>query len=192
MKTKMKLMVAGMILAASMATAAVNTEALVADLQAQGYTWIEVKRGLTQIKIEAIKGATKVETIFDAATGTVLKREVEAATAAEQGRTGVEVRNRDRDFIDVVRGEDDDSADDNDDSSDDDNDSSDDSDDDNGSADDDSDDSNDNDDSDDRGNDDDEDNSGHGGGDDDDEDDEDEDDDSDEDDDNDDDDSNDD
>lgn len=170
MKTKMNLMIAGMILAASMASAAVNTQTLVADLRAQGYTWIEVKRGLTQIKIEAIKGATKVETIVDAATGTVLKREVEAASAAEQGRTGVEVSNRNRDFIDVVRGEDDDSADDSDDS------------------DDDSDDSDDNDGSDDHGNDEDEDDGGHIGDDDEDED-EDEDDDSDEDDDNDDDDS---
>jgi hypothetical protein len=173
MKTKMKLMVAGMILAAGMATAAVNTDLLISDLQAQGYTWIEVKRGPTQIKIEAIKGSVKVETIIDAETGAVLKREVETASAAEQGRTGVELRDRDRDFIDVGQGGDDDSNDDSNDDSDDDNsDDSDDSDDDNSD-----DDSNDDDDDngghggdDDEDDNDDDDNSGHGGGDDDDDD----------------------
>ncbi len=170
MKTKMKLMVAGMILAAGMATAAVNTDLLISDLQAQGYTWIEVKRGPTQIKIEAIKGSVKVETIIDAETGAVLKREVETASAAEQGRTGVELRDRDRDFIDAGQGGDDDS---NDDSDDDNSDDGDDSDDDNSNDDDSNDDDDDNGghggDDDDNDNDDD-DNSGHGGGDDDDDD----------------------
>jgi hypothetical protein len=97
------------------AMAVVTTEALVADLQAQGYSWIEVKQGPTQIKVEAVKGTVKVETVYDIATGAVIESETERASVAEQGRTGVEVRTRDRDFED---GRDDDSGRDDDDSDD--------------------------------------------------------------------------
>jgi hypothetical protein len=89
--------------------AVVTTDALVSDLQAQGYSWIEVKQGPTQIKVEAVKGSVKVETIYDIATGAVIESETERASVAEQGRTGVEVQTRDRDFED---GRDDDSGDD--------------------------------------------------------------------------------
>jgi hypothetical protein len=91
------------------AMAVVTTDALVSDLQAQGYSWIEVKQGPTQIKVEAVKGSVKVETIYDIATGAVIESETERASVAEQGRTGVEVQTRDRDFED---GRDDDSGDD--------------------------------------------------------------------------------
>ena len=84
------------------AMAVVTTDALVSDLQAQGYSWIEVKQGPTQIK---------VETVYDIATGAVIESETERASVAEQGRTGVEVQTRDRDFED---GRDDDSGDDDD------------------------------------------------------------------------------
>lgn len=127
MKTKLKLMVAGLVLSAGMAMAAVNTDQVIADLQAEGYTWIEVKRGPTQIKIEAVKGTTKVETVIDAATGAVLKTETETASLRDQERTGVQVRDRNEDFVDVSGPGDDDSNDDNDDSSDDGNDDNDDS-----------------------------------------------------------------
>jgi hypothetical protein len=99
------------------AMAVVTTDALVADLQAQGYSWIEVKQGPTQIKVEAVKGSVKVETVYDIATGAVIESETERASTAEQGRTGVEVQTRDRDFED---GRDDDSGRDDDDDDDDD------------------------------------------------------------------------
>ena len=147
MKTKLKLMIAGMVLSAGMAMAAVTTEQVISDLQAEGYTWIEVKRGPTQIKVEAVKGTTKIETIIDTATGAVLKTESETASAAEQSRVGVQVRDRNRDFLEVGSGDD---ASSDDDSSDD-------------GSDDDSSDDDSNDDGDDNGNDDgDDDNSGHG------------------------------
>ncbi|MCU0816956.1 MAG: PepSY domain-containing protein, partial [Cypionkella sp.] len=104
MITKLKLGAASLMLSGGMAYAAVTAESIVADLQAQGYTWIEVKRGPTQIKVEAVKGNTKVETVIDSATGTVLEREVERADADDVGRTGVEVRNRSRDFVRVSGG----------------------------------------------------------------------------------------
>ncbi len=42
-----------------------------------GAAQIEIKRGLTTTKVEAIVGAEKIEVIFDNATDAVLKREVE-------------------------------------------------------------------------------------------------------------------
>ena len=101
MNTKLKLMIAAFALSGSMAMAAVSTEQVISDYQAQGYSWIEVKRGPTQIKVEAVKGSTKVETVIDIATGAVLKTETEAASARDMGRTGVQLRDRDRDFVEV-------------------------------------------------------------------------------------------
>ena len=82
------------------ALAAVDTEALVADLQRQGYGWIEVKRGPTQIEVEAVRGTTKIETVYDIATGAVLDRDTDRASTREQARTGVEFRETTRDFED--------------------------------------------------------------------------------------------
>src|SRR5690606_33832333 len=78
----------------------VDTEALVADLQRQGYSWIEVKRGPTQIEVEAVRGEVKIETVYDAATGTVLDHDTDRASRREQGRTGVDIRDTARDFED--------------------------------------------------------------------------------------------
>ena len=112
----MKLMVAALVLSGSMAMAAVTTEQLVADLQAEGYTWIEVKRGPTQIKIEAVRGTSKTETIIDAETGAILRSETEDANAAEQARIGVKVRERvrNRDFLRIGRDDGDDDGEDDD------------------------------------------------------------------------------
>jgi hypothetical protein len=107
--TKLKLGVAALMLSGGMAMAALNTEAVVAGLQADGYTWIEVKRGPTQVKIEAVRGTEKIETIYDRATGVVIEREVEVADGDDLGRTGVQIRDRSRDFTDGRgRGDDDD------------------------------------------------------------------------------------
>jgi hypothetical protein len=100
------------------AASMVDVDALVADLEAQGFEYIEVKQGPTQIKVEAIRGDQKVETVYDAASGEVLKQEVEHA-GDDAGRSGVSVRSRDDDFADDggdgSRGHDDDDDDDGDD-----------------------------------------------------------------------------
>ena len=67
MTTRFKLMTAALILSGGMAFAAVTTDQVVADLQAEGYSWIEVKQGPNQIKVEAVKGTTKVETVISIA-----------------------------------------------------------------------------------------------------------------------------
>lgn len=94
------LLTVAMIFAGSVASALTPDE-VVADFQEQGYTRIEVTVGPTQIKVEAIKGDEKVETIYDAETGSVLKSETEAIDAGEDTTPGVELRERRRDFVRV-------------------------------------------------------------------------------------------
>ncbi len=64
-----------------------------------GYTFVEVKRGPTQLKAEGVKGTEKLEVIYDLATGRILKRERERADADEIGRVGFQFDVRDRDFL---------------------------------------------------------------------------------------------
>jgi hypothetical protein len=105
------LMTAALIVAGTMASAAVTAQSLVSDLSAQGYSRIEVKTGLTQIKVEAIKGTTKVETIYDIASGRILKSETGSVGLFDDTAPGVELSDRNRDFL--RGGSSDDSNDDN-------------------------------------------------------------------------------
>lgn len=132
-------------LTAMTAQAEVNVDRLVASYQAEGYTSIEVTKGRTQTKVEAIKGDVKIEVIYDTATGQILKNETDSA-AGEFMRPGVKLRERDRDFVRVTGSDDDSEGSGDDDGEDDDRDddeNDDDSNDDNGSDDDEGDDSND-------------------------------------------------
>ena len=89
-----------------------DTDQLVSDLQAQGFTRIEVKNGLTQTKVEAIRGTEKVETVFDRATGAVIEQEIERVDSDDDTAPGVSIRDRNRDFADAGRSDDDDDDDD--------------------------------------------------------------------------------
>ena len=61
MKYRLLMMTAAAAFSATMAFGQITTDSIVIDFQEQGYTHIEIKVGLTQIKVEAIRGATKVE-----------------------------------------------------------------------------------------------------------------------------------
>ena len=98
--------------------AAVNadgfTDAVLAKFQDRDFDYIEIKEGLTQVKVEAIRGNQKLEVIYDRATGTILKQEQERADADEIGRSGIEFDRRNRDFLDgddIARNNDDDDDD---------------------------------------------------------------------------------
>ena len=99
------------------------TDDVIAKFQEMGFDYIEVKEGITQLKVQAIQGADKYEVIYDRATGTILKQETERADADEIGRSGVEIDRRARDFLDDddddERRDEDDSRDDDDDDRDD-------------------------------------------------------------------------
>ncbi len=111
------MLAASLALSAQTAAAAVTAEQVISDLKAEGYGWIEVKRGPTQMKVEAVRGTEKLEFVIDRATGTVLDRETEIADAEDTARSGVSVRDRSRDFADDDRDDDDGISDDRDDDS---------------------------------------------------------------------------
>ena len=98
MKTTLAAMAFGLILAGQMAFA-LTTDQVVADLQAAGYTRVEVRVGPTQMKIEAIRGTQKLEVIYDKATGAVLKTETQTVRPGEKTHAGVSIRDRGRDFV---------------------------------------------------------------------------------------------
>lgn len=65
------------------------------------YDYIEIKYGLTQVKVEAIDNETnqKVEAVYDKATGRLIKAETEAA-GDDAGRSGIVTKSLTRDFED--------------------------------------------------------------------------------------------
>lgn len=98
MKSKF-ILTAALMVSGSMAFAGMTAEQIAADLQAQGYTRIAIKQGPSQIKAEAMRGTERLETVYDAASGDVLKSSVRGISADDHTDTGVSVRSRDRDFV---------------------------------------------------------------------------------------------
>lgn len=90
-----------------MAGATSLIDSKVAALHAEGYDRIEVKTGLTQTKIEALRGARKLEMIYDSVTGAVLKREIELREYDDDISLGIRYRARGRDFVDSDERDDD-------------------------------------------------------------------------------------
>lgn len=122
MKARILSLVAALMMATP-ALAAWDVDAVTQQYVADGYTRVEVKIGPTQAKVEAIKDGTKLEVVYDLATGNVLKTETEAVESDDNTLPGVFVRNRSGDFVrtsDDSDDGDDDSRDDDDDSRDDD------------------------------------------------------------------------
>jgi len=97
-------------LATSAAQAAIDPAALGRQWFAEGYSAVEVTVGRSQVKVEGIRGGQKVEAIYDAATGAILKQEAGAIEAGDDIRNGILVRQRDRDFVRVSGADRDDSA----------------------------------------------------------------------------------
>jgi hypothetical protein len=108
LKTRLMLYTAAVALSANMAFAAIDATALADAYLAEGYDFVEVKVGPTQTKVEAIKGTTKVEVIYDNETQAIIKQEQETADSDDVGRTGKEVKTVGEDFED---GDDDDDDD---------------------------------------------------------------------------------
>ena len=126
-------------------------DSIVQNLTDLGYEFIEIKNGPTQVKVEAIRGAEKLEVIYDRTTGKILKQERESALGDDDyGRSGLQIDTRRDDFLDDDEDDDDedDDEDDDDDESDDDEDDDDEDDDESDDDEDDSDESDDDDDSD--------------------------------------------
>ena len=91
---------AALVLGAGIAFAQTSSDQIIADLQAQGFTRVEITNGPTQIKVEAIRGTEKLEVIYDAATGTIIKQEMETVGAGDDTTPGVEIDSESEDFLD--------------------------------------------------------------------------------------------
>ena len=92
MKLKLLSTTAAIAIAASAAFAQSSTDQIVSQLQGQGFTRIEIKQGPTQIKVEAVRGDTKVEYIYDSSTGDLIKSEVERVGSDDDISPGIEIR----------------------------------------------------------------------------------------------------
>ena len=66
----------------------------VSQLTEQGYTRIEVKRLGTTVKVEAQRDGRELEVVYDSATGTVLKQEVNQIRAGDDTTPGVYISGR--------------------------------------------------------------------------------------------------
>jgi hypothetical protein len=78
--------------------AAANTQALVSGLQADGYTQIEAKTGVSEV--EAVLGSEKFELVHDGVTGAVLKSEAQAERPGDDTSVGGSFDSRADDFVD--------------------------------------------------------------------------------------------
>ncbi|MEX0368883.1 MAG: PepSY domain-containing protein [Ruegeria sp.] len=104
---------AAMALAAVLpANAQTFADRVIDTLAQQGFRTTEVKNGPTQTKVEAIRGTTKLEVVYDRSTGQIVKQETEPATARDLQGGGIEISTRDRDFTRDARRDDDDDEDD--------------------------------------------------------------------------------
>lgn len=112
LRTRLLCYTAATLLTTGAAFAAIDGNALADDYLSQGYTFVDVKVGPTQTKVEAIKGDLKVEVIYDNATQEIVTQDQSAAEADYAGRTGKEVVTVDRDFNGDTRSEDGDHKDD--------------------------------------------------------------------------------
>ena len=106
-----RLMLAAAILCAGPGLAVADghtmNDQIVADLQGQGFDYVEIENGLTQTKVEAVRDdGLKVEVVYDNQSGRIIEQEVERASAEDRRRRGVEVDRRARDFVDVADGAD--------------------------------------------------------------------------------------
>ena len=146
LRTKLLSFTAAIALSAGMAFAAIDGNALADKYLEEGYTYVEVKVGPTQTKVEAIKGDTKLEVVYDNESGAIIDSETDGVEADDAAKVGKEVKNVSKDFedgddekdgeVDDDEGDDDDSDDDEGDDDDSDDDSNDDSSDDEGDDDD--------------------------------------------------------
>jgi hypothetical protein len=108
MNIKSKLLLAGsaLLFSATMAFGAITSDQLASQFQADGYSYIRIKTGLTQIKVEAVKDGTLYEVVYDIATGAAIDTSTHAIGPIDTPDPGVIVKAVQRDFEDHRRGND--------------------------------------------------------------------------------------
>ena len=71
---------------------------LISDLAAEGFTRVEVKRGVTQLKVDAIRGDQKLVLVIDTTTGKILKKHVGQVWLFDNAAPGFFISDRGRNF----------------------------------------------------------------------------------------------
>jgi len=95
------------------------TDRVVETLSQQGYQTVEIDNGPTQTKFEAVGDGTKIEVIYDRATGEILSQETGRFDGTVVEGQPIEIDTRTRDFVGDNRDDNDDDDDDDDDHDDD-------------------------------------------------------------------------
>ena len=111
LRTRLLCYTAAIALSSGAAFAAIDGNQLADDYLAQGYTYVEVKVGPTQTKVEAIKDGVKVEVVYDNDTGSIVKQEQETVGGDDASKTGKDVKTVGQDFSDDSDDDDDDDDD---------------------------------------------------------------------------------
>lgn len=76
-------------------------ERVVETLREQNFWTIEIDSGPTQSKFEAVRGSTKLEVVYDRATGRILKQETERFAGTVSADNPIDIDRRVRDFVDA-------------------------------------------------------------------------------------------
>jgi len=90
------------------------TDRVVETLSQQGYQTVEIDNGPTQTKFEAVGDGTKIEVIYDRASGEILSQETERFVGTVVEGQPIEIDTRTRDFVGDNRDDNDDEDDDDD------------------------------------------------------------------------------
>lgn len=100
LKTKLMMAASALLVSATMAYGAITSDQLAAQYQADGYSYITIKTGVTQIKVEAVKNGTRYEVVYDIETGAAIDTSTHAIGPITTPDPGVIVRAVSRDFED--------------------------------------------------------------------------------------------
>ena len=90
------------------------TDRVVETLSQQGFQTVEIDNGPTQTKFEAVRDGTKMEVVYDRASGEILSQETEPFTGRLVEDQPIEVDSSTRDFVGDNRDDGDDDNDDDD------------------------------------------------------------------------------
>jgi hypothetical protein len=102
MTTSRKLLLAAAFIASAQMAAALTAEQLAASLQSQGYSYIAIETGTTQLAVRAYKDGQAVRAVYDATSGALLATRAETRDAPSGTDTGARLRTGDHDFVTVA------------------------------------------------------------------------------------------
>lgn len=89
---------AALTLSAPALRAEVSIQSIVDNLNAEGFSQIEITTGPTQVRAEAYDGTQRIEVVYDRATGAILRQEQTRERSRTEVQAGVELHTSTQDF----------------------------------------------------------------------------------------------